>query len=65
MYSTPFTLPQCMRVIRFLVSFIVTFLACIYYRFCTSGLPSDIVVEVGEMSFHLHKVYLSYLFHDV
>ncbi|KAK9227129.1 hypothetical protein WN943_012178 [Citrus x changshan-huyou] len=23
--------------------------------FCTSGLPSDIVVEVGEMSFHLHK----------
>lgn len=54
-----------MRVIHFLVSFIVTFLACIYYRFCTSGLPSDIVVEVGEMSFHLHKVYLSYLFHDV
>jgi hypothetical protein len=25
-------------------------------RFCTTGLPSDIVVEVGEMSFHLHKV---------
>ncbi|CAL1402941.1 unnamed protein product [Linum trigynum] len=23
--------------------------------FCTSGLPSDITVEVGEMSFHLHK----------
>lgn len=23
--------------------------------FCTSGLPSDIAVEVGEMSFHLHK----------
>ncbi|KAJ8758736.1 hypothetical protein K2173_000457 [Erythroxylum novogranatense] len=23
--------------------------------FCTNGLPSDIVVEVGEMSFHLHK----------
>ncbi|KAG7026432.1 BTB/POZ domain-containing protein, partial [Cucurbita argyrosperma subsp. argyrosperma] len=23
--------------------------------FCTSGLPSDIIVEVGEMSFHLHK----------
>ncbi|XP_057797756.1 BTB/POZ domain-containing protein At1g30440-like [Salvia miltiorrhiza] len=23
--------------------------------FCTSGLPSDVVVEVGEMSFHLHK----------
>ncbi|KAL1205074.1 BTB/POZ domain-containing protein [Cardamine amara subsp. amara] len=23
--------------------------------FCTTGLPSDIVVEVGEMSFHLHK----------
>ncbi|KAJ4880004.1 BTB/POZ domain-containing protein [Raphanus sativus] len=23
--------------------------------FCTTGLPSDIVVEVGDMSFHLHK----------
>jgi len=23
--------------------------------FCTTGLPSDIVVEVEEMSFHLHK----------
>uniref|UniRef100_A0A1J3CC82 BTB/POZ domain-containing protein n=1 Tax=Noccaea caerulescens TaxID=107243 RepID=A0A1J3CC82_NOCCA len=23
--------------------------------FCTTGLPSDIVVEVGEMAFHLHK----------
>ncbi|XAR59370.1 hypothetical protein NMG60_11015190 [Bertholletia excelsa] len=23
--------------------------------FCTTGLPSDIVVEVGEMSLHLHK----------
>ncbi|XP_057971349.1 BTB/POZ domain-containing protein At1g30440 [Malania oleifera] len=23
--------------------------------FCTTGLPSDIVVEVDEMSFHLHK----------
>ncbi|XP_022146548.1 BTB/POZ domain-containing protein At1g30440 isoform X1 [Momordica charantia] len=23
--------------------------------FCTSGLPSDIIVEVEEMSFHLHK----------
>ncbi|KNA22046.1 hypothetical protein SOVF_037620 [Spinacia oleracea] len=23
--------------------------------FCTTGLPSDIAVEVGEMSFHLHK----------
>ncbi|GLT54055.1 hypothetical protein SLA2020_272870 [Shorea laevis] len=23
--------------------------------FCTTGLPSDIVVEVAEMSFHLHK----------
>lgn len=23
--------------------------------FCTTGLPSDITVEVGEMSFHLHK----------
>ncbi|GAA0169582.1 hypothetical protein LIER_24032 [Lithospermum erythrorhizon] len=23
--------------------------------FCASGLPSDVVVEVGEMSFHLHK----------
>ncbi|KAG0467815.1 hypothetical protein HPP92_017143 [Vanilla planifolia] len=24
-------------------------------RFCTTGLPSDITIEVGEMSFHLHK----------
>eukprot|EP00250_Pteridium_aquilinum_P016457 c23112_g1_i1 orf=39-1952(+) len=23
--------------------------------FCTSGLPSDVVIEVEEMSFHLHK----------
>ncbi|KAG8385224.1 hypothetical protein BUALT_Bualt03G0019900 [Buddleja alternifolia] len=23
--------------------------------FCTTGLPSDVLVEVGEMSFHLHK----------
>ncbi|KAL6500613.1 hypothetical protein OROHE_025410 [Orobanche hederae] len=23
--------------------------------FCTTGLPSDVVVEIGEMSFHLHK----------
>ncbi|PKI59022.1 BTB/POZ domain-containing protein At1g30440-like [Punica granatum] len=23
--------------------------------FCTTGLPSDLTVEVGEMSFHLHK----------
>ncbi|KAL5205257.1 hypothetical protein ABZP36_033466 [Zizania latifolia] len=23
--------------------------------FCTAGLPSDVLVEVGEMSFHLHK----------
>lgn len=23
--------------------------------FCTAGLPSDVTVEVGEMSFHLHK----------
>ncbi|XP_059290877.1 BTB/POZ domain-containing protein At1g30440 [Lycium ferocissimum] len=23
--------------------------------FCTTGLPSDIVVEVGKMTFHLHK----------
>ncbi|PIN11636.1 hypothetical protein CDL12_15763 [Handroanthus impetiginosus] len=23
--------------------------------FCMTGLPSDVVVEVGEMSFHLHK----------
>ncbi|XP_074588457.1 BTB/POZ domain-containing protein At5g66560-like [Curcuma longa] len=23
--------------------------------FCTTGLPTDIVIEVGEMSFHLHK----------
>ncbi|XP_009406573.2 BTB/POZ domain-containing protein At1g30440-like [Musa acuminata AAA Group] len=23
--------------------------------FCTTGLPSDIIIEVGEMAFHLHK----------
>eukprot|EP01018_Ginkgo_biloba_P031381 Gb_04506 [translate_table: standard] len=23
--------------------------------FCTTGLPSDILIEVGDMSFHLHK----------
>ncbi|KAH7553575.1 hypothetical protein JRO89_XS12G0028800 [Xanthoceras sorbifolium] len=23
--------------------------------FCTSGLPSDVTIEVGEMTFHLHK----------
>ncbi|KAL2227748.1 BTB/POZ domain-containing protein At5g03250-like [Sesamum indicum] len=26
---------------------------------CTSGLPSDVCIEVGEMSFHLHKFPLS------
>lgn len=25
--------------------------------FCTTGLPSDVVIEVDEMSFHLHKVF--------
>jgi hypothetical protein len=25
-------------------------------RFCTTGLPSDVVIEVGDMTFHLHKV---------
>ncbi|XP_042432000.1 BTB/POZ domain-containing protein At1g30440-like isoform X1 [Zingiber officinale] len=23
--------------------------------FCTTGLPSDVIVEVEEMTFHLHK----------
>lgn len=27
--------------------------------FCTTGLPSDIVVEVDDMTFHLHKVSLT------
>ncbi|KAG5553682.1 hypothetical protein RHGRI_011543 [Rhododendron griersonianum] len=27
----------------------------VYFRHCTSGLPSDITVEIGELSFHLHK----------
>lgn len=27
-------------------------------RQCTSGLQSDVTVEIGEMSFHLHKVTL-------
>ena len=30
-----------------------------YCRFCTTGLPSDIIIEVGEVSFHLHKVNLT------
>ena len=29
---------------------------CPLCRYCTSGLPSDITVVVGEQSFHLHKV---------
>lgn len=29
-------------------------------RLCTTGLPSDVVVEVGETSFHLHKVCFSW-----
>lgn len=24
--------------------------------FCTTGLPSDVVIEVERMSYHLHKV---------
>jgi hypothetical protein len=32
------------------------FSACEPFRFCTTGLPSDVTVEVGDMSFHLHKV---------
>ncbi|KAF5824160.1 putative SKP1/BTB/POZ domain superfamily protein [Helianthus annuus] len=24
--------------------------------FCTTGLPSDVVVDVGDMTFHLHKI---------
>ena len=24
-------------------------------RFCTAKLPNDVTVEVGDMSFHLHK----------
>ncbi|CAO2191784.1 unnamed protein product [Urochloa humidicola] len=25
------------------------------FVFCTTGLPSDVVIEVGDMTFHLHK----------
>ncbi|EEE53602.1 hypothetical protein OsJ_36856 [Oryza sativa Japonica Group] len=32
---------------------VVQFGFCLGY--CTTGLPSDVLVEVGEMSFHLHK----------
>jgi hypothetical protein len=32
------------------------FSACEPFRFCTTGLPSDVTVEVGDVSFHLHKV---------
>ncbi|VAI76112.1 unnamed protein product [Triticum turgidum subsp. durum] len=28
---------------------------CLLCRYCTTGLPSDITVVVGEQSFHLHK----------
>ncbi|KAF2295735.1 hypothetical protein GH714_033768 [Hevea brasiliensis] len=28
---------------------------CLTNRLCSNGLPSDVIVEVGEMSFHLHK----------
>ncbi|AQK69225.1 hypothetical protein ZEAMMB73_Zm00001d015629 [Zea mays] len=28
------------------------------FRFCTTGLPSDVTVEVGDVSFHLHKFLL-------
>ncbi|AQK69226.1 hypothetical protein ZEAMMB73_Zm00001d015629 [Zea mays] len=28
------------------------------YQFCTTGLPSDVTVEVGDVSFHLHKFLL-------
>ncbi|KAK3008362.1 hypothetical protein RJ639_014890 [Escallonia herrerae] len=27
----------------------------IAYRDCTTGLPSDVTIEIGEISFHLHK----------
>lgn len=29
------------------------------FRLCSTGLPSDVIIEVGEMSFHLHKVHLT------
>ncbi|RZR79804.1 hypothetical protein BHM03_00005631, partial [Ensete ventricosum] len=32
--------------------------------FCTTGLPSDIIIEVGEMAFQLHKVSFNILFHE-
>ncbi|KAL5217808.1 hypothetical protein ABZP36_018492 [Zizania latifolia] len=28
---------------------------CLFHRFCTTGLPSDVVIEVDDMTFHLHK----------
>lgn len=31
-----------------------------FCRFCTTGLPSDIVIEVDDMTFHLHKVGLEH-----
>lgn len=30
---------------------------CFSFRLCTTGLPSDVIIQVGEMSFHLHKVH--------
>ena len=31
------------------------------FRFCTTGLPTDVTIEVGEMSFHIHKVHFIWL----
>ncbi|RHN81486.1 putative SKP1/BTB/POZ domain-containing protein [Medicago truncatula] len=25
---------------------------------CSTGLPSDVIIEIGDASFHLHKVYM-------
>ncbi|CAL5389489.1 unnamed protein product [Camellia sinensis] len=35
--------------------FTVEVVAIVPRRHCTSGLPSDVTIEIGEMSFHLHK----------
>lgn len=40
---------------RFLLS---QMLSC---RICSTGLPADVIIEVGEETFHLHKVYFTWL----
>ncbi|WZY89207.1 hypothetical protein YC2023_045942 [Brassica napus] len=44
-----YLVPEFLRLLDFLLLMAQTLM------FCTTGLPSDIIIEVGEVSFHLHK----------